>query len=152
MNNHISSIAVWDHRMSEIRPDTRVDWQLGQDVPAMQQCDESRAGGVAIDRQLWETISRCVLTMVFYHDAVRSSEVARWVIEEIRVVVDLVNGWGIKSNEAYLSILGPVEDELVLRYGYEVGSRLAGKFIDEFESEFAVTATPVDPVASRSES
>lgn len=89
------------------------------------------------DRQLREIISRCVSTMVFYHDSVRSCEVVRWVLQEVRDIAGEVADWGLEGNEAYQYILRPVEDDLIRRYGYEVGPRISGCFIDEFEGEFA---------------
>ncbi|WP_435011835.1 hypothetical protein P12x_006069 (plasmid) [Tundrisphaera lichenicola] len=93
--------------------------------------------GMTTDRQFREIISRCVSTMVFYHDSVRSCEVVRWVLQEIREIAREVSDRGLDGDEAYRCILRPVEDDLIRRYGYEVGPRISGRFIDEFEGEFA---------------
>jgi hypothetical protein len=104
------------------------------------------------DRQVHQTVARCVSAMVFYHDAVRSSEVARRACGEIRAIVGEVARWSVAGEEVYRSILRPVEDELIRRYGHELGLRLGRWFIDEFESEFSGRLTSADLVASGAES
>lgn len=98
---------------------------------------ENRGSGMTTDRQFREIISRCVSTMVFYHDSVRSCEVVRWVLQEVRDIAVEVADLGLEGEEAYQLILRPVEDDLIRRYGHEVGPRISGRFIDEFEGEFS---------------
>jgi hypothetical protein len=101
------------------------------------------------DRQRSQAISRCVSAMIFYHDASRSGEVVRWVVAEIRAIANEVAGWGIDGEETYRSILRPVEDDLILRFGHEVGPRLSHKFIDDFEAELVAAEDSRSIVANR---
>ncbi len=86
------------------------------------------------DRQIRETVARCVSTMVFYHNGERSRDTAELMTVEIQVIAGFVEEWGFDAAEINARVFRPVESELIARYGHEVGPRMLGEFIDAFES------------------
>jgi hypothetical protein len=86
------------------------------------------------ERQVQETISRCVASMVLYHDCERSEEAQDRMIAEIQAIADFVHELGFSRSGTDWRIIPPVEAELIARYGQVAGSRLAIQFVDAFES------------------
>ena len=88
---------------------------------------------MATERQISQTIERCVAAMVRYHDRARSPEADVRMITEVQVVAGFVEELGLAIGEIGERIVRPVEDELVGRYGREDGPRLAARFVGAFE-------------------
>jgi hypothetical protein len=86
------------------------------------------------DRQVRETVARCVSTMVYYHNSERCRETAGQMAAEVQVIAGFVEEWGFDAAKINARVFRPVEDELIARYGHEVGPRMLGEFIDAFES------------------
>ena len=91
---------------------------------------------MATERQVQETISKCVSTIVYYHNEERSTAADEWVVADVRAITRLVRDLGFSDLGVARRILQPVEGELIDRYGHEVGARLFAKFADAFEDSF----------------
>ena len=52
---------------------------------------------------------------------------------EMEIIAAWVEGMDLGGGDTDRLILGPIEDELVARYGPETGSRLYAEFIEAFE-------------------
>ena len=89
---------------------------------------------MATERQVQETIARCISTMVFYHNSERSRKTEDRMIAEVQVIAGFVEELGFERGEAEERIIRPVELELIARYGYEVGPRMAVQFANAFQS------------------
>jgi hypothetical protein len=81
------------------------------------------------ERQIQETIARCVSLMVFYHNSEKSAQLSDDLADQARAVA----GWASEANfgetEAGERIFRPVASELVARYGEGVGCRLRDEFL-----------------------
>ena len=88
----------------------------------------------ATERQIQETIARCVSIMVYFHNEERTPKVKAMMIAEVQTVVGFVGelGLGLGSREVEERIVIPVEGELLTRYGHEVGRRLNAEFVSAF--------------------
>jgi hypothetical protein len=93
-----------------------------------------RRTGQVSDRQIHETVARCISAMVFYHNSERSPMAVELMVIEIRAIAGSVEELGLGVAEVDAQILRPVEAELIARYGHEDGPRMLGQFIDAFES------------------
>jgi hypothetical protein len=85
------------------------------------------------ERQVQETIARCVSAMVYYHNRGRYRENEDRMIAEVQLAAGFVEELGLSRVGADRRIIRPVEAELIARYGYEVGPRLAAQFVGAFE-------------------
>jgi hypothetical protein len=92
-----------------------------------------RGRGMVTERQVQETIARCVSTMVYYHNGERSRELDERMTAEIQMVAGFVRELDFSRDGVESRIIRPVEVELVARYGHEVGPRLASRFFEAFE-------------------
>jgi len=88
---------------------------------------------VPAERQIQETIARCVGIMVWFHNAVRTPQTNGLMTAEIRVMAGWVAEWGMGQVEVDGLILRPVEAELHARYGHELGPRLNRLFLEAFD-------------------
>lgn len=93
---------------------------------------------MATDRQLQETLARCVSTVVFYHNSHRSQKSAERMSIEAEVIAGFVEELSLVDGEAERFIVRPLEVELIDRYGHELGLRLFGEFIRAFEGRGAI--------------
>jgi hypothetical protein len=85
-----------------------------------------------IEREVLETIVRCVSIMVCYHNE-PTEEARRQMVEEIGIVAARVTeGLNFPRGEAE-AFLGQVDQELYDRYGAEVGTRLTDEFAEAFQ-------------------
>ena len=84
----------------------------------------------ATERQVQETIARCVSAMVDYHDNGRSDE---RMAAEVRLIAGFVEELELSRSGVDWRILGPVEDELVGRFGVAIGCSLIVRFIKAFD-------------------
>jgi hypothetical protein len=89
---------------------------------------------MATERQIQETIARCVSAMAYYHDSERSPKSDEHMIAEVQVIAGFVKELGFSESGVAWRIIRTVESDLIDRYGYEVGPRLSAQFIGAFES------------------
>ena len=82
--------------------------------------------GMTDERQLRETIARCVSIVVFYHNTERTPDSAERMAAEIRSVARAVAGMG---DEADQLVFRPIEIELMARFGPELGPRVVSEFL-----------------------
>jgi hypothetical protein len=90
------------------------------------------------DRQIRETVARCVSAMVSYHDNERGQEPTDRMTAEVLVIAGWVEEMGLGAERTDRLILRPVGVELIGRYGPEVGHRLFDEFLDAFEGIEAI--------------
>jgi hypothetical protein len=84
---------------------------------------------MATERQVQETIARCVSIAVYYHNCEMTAKMA----VEFRAVAHEVKGWGSTPKDTEERILRPVEAELIARYGTEAGRRLHAEVLKGFK-------------------
>jgi len=85
---------------------------------------------MATERQIQETIARCVSTVVFFHNSPKTPRMRTMMVAEVQAVARSVEELGMAMDER---ILLPVESELLARYGQEVGRRLNAEFARAFK-------------------
>jgi hypothetical protein len=88
---------------------------------------------MATERQIQETIARCVSCMDFYVNSYETRWSRAVMSAEIQTVASLVTQWGWSSQATDDSILGPVQAELIARYGPEAGGILNTEFVGAFQ-------------------
>lgn len=81
------------------------------------------------DRRVDEAIARCVSIMVYHHNAERADEPDATLNEDIRGIVLDPKLRRLDDDDLDRLILAPVRDELVARYGHEVGPRLCSLLV-----------------------
>src|SRR4051812_6723624 len=83
------------------------------------------------ERQIQETVARCVAAMVYFNNAERTQGERDLMAAEVQ----LASAWVLQagSGEVRERVLAPVEGELFARYGHEVGPRLNGLFLTTFD-------------------
>ena len=79
-------------------------------------------------RDVAERVSRCVSTMVYYQSDGWSWSGAELVTEEADDLLRWAAAMGLTDGLAD-SVLGPLKDELIERYGEELGLRLHEEFL-----------------------
>jgi hypothetical protein len=87
-----------------------------------------------VGRQARESVARCVAAMVRYHDDGRSWASHERMVAEVQAVAGFVEELGLTRGAVVAGIFGPVEAELVGRFGPEPGARLVGECVYAFES------------------
>ncbi|WP_406695856.1 hypothetical protein V5E97_33150 [Singulisphaera sp. Ch08] len=87
---------------------------------------------MATEREIQETIARCVSIMVYYHNCGKTAHTKEQMTAEIGTVAQTVKGWA-SGNDPWGRILDSVNAELIARYGFELGVRLDGEFYKAFE-------------------
>ena len=94
-----------------------------------------RAGeGMPIERALSETVARCVGVVVYYYNVERTSRSRRVMSSEIGEAVGWLAGSGLDGRALDDAVVEPVEEELMARFGHEVGSRLNREFVRAFDA------------------
>ena len=89
---------------------------------------------VPTERQLQETVARCVSIMVYFHnDPERTPKTKERMVAEVQVVAGWVAEMGLKPGQTDELILRPVEAELFARYGHELGLRLNRMFLEAID-------------------
>jgi len=88
---------------------------------------------VPTERQIQETVARCVGIMVYFHNAARTPQAKELMTAEIRFMADSVAEWCMGEAKADRLIFRPVEAELHARYGHELGPRLNRLFLEAFD-------------------
>jgi hypothetical protein len=91
------------------------------------------------DREVQETIARCVSALVFY----RNSKKTRVVEEQLDADAGVLAAWvkqaGLTARDVDALVLGPLEAELVARFGAEAGGGLCGVFVKALRRRFATS-------------
>jgi hypothetical protein len=87
---------------------------------------------MATERQVKETIARCVSIMVCYHNGEKTRLAHDMMVAEVQTVAGWVMEMDLGPCEKDERILHPVERELLMRFGPEVGPRLNVVFIKAF--------------------
>jgi hypothetical protein len=85
------------------------------------------------ERRNQETVARCVAIMVNYYNSGPRERATREMMAEIRTVAEAVGKFSLPQGDVVENILRPVEAELVVRYGHELGTRMNKHFISAFE-------------------
>jgi hypothetical protein len=89
---------------------------------------------MATQRQLQETVARCVSAMVSYHNCERSEKVHDRMVGEVQMIAGFLEELGLGRGEIDHRVILPVEAELIARFGQVTGSRLAIQFVEGLES------------------
>ena len=88
---------------------------------------------MATERQIQETIARCVSIVVFFHNSQKTPKMRTMMVAEVQAVAGSVEELGMCGMATDEQILLPVESELVARYGPAVGRRLNAEFARAFK-------------------
>jgi hypothetical protein len=88
---------------------------------------------MATQRQLQETVARCVSIMVYYRNEPRSERTRERMVAEVQLVAGWVMELGLVAEETGRHIFRPLEGELIARFGQAAGSRLHAEFVQAFE-------------------
>lgn len=92
-----------------------------------------------VDRALEETVARCVGIVVYHHNE-RTSRASGAMASEVRAAVGWLTATGLGIDAIDRRVVGPVESELIARYGPEAGCRLYQEFVRSFD--LAVSPRP----------
>jgi hypothetical protein len=84
------------------------------------------------EREIDETIARCVSIMVCYHKVETDARARASMVTAVQVVAAWALEMNLGSDETAVRILGPVERELLIRYGHESGTRVTATFLRAF--------------------
>jgi len=85
------------------------------------------------ERLLQEAIARCVSIMVFYHNCERTRDSLARARSEIRGIARQFPTLGLTHHEIERTVTDAVREEMVTRFGHEVGPRLSDQFAEAFE-------------------
>ena len=100
-----------------------------------------RSGGnISIERALSETVARCVGIVVYYYNVERTGRSRRVMSSEIRAAVGWLADSGLDGRALDGVVVDPVEEELIARFGHEVGFRLNREFVRAFDATVPVRA------------
>lgn len=88
---------------------------------------------LSTERQIEETVARCVGVMVYYHNAGRAPGAAGLMTAEVQSLAACFAEMGLKPSEAEARVHRPVEAELAARYGPELGPKLGRLFREAFD-------------------
>jgi len=97
---------------------------------------------MATAREFEELTARCVSIMVAYHGAGKSPQTTAEMLGEVKCVAREAMSLGHRAPDIVSRVLQPVESELLLRYGPELGVRITGVFLDAFEEEAELNVAP----------
>jgi hypothetical protein len=86
------------------------------------------------ERQMQETVARCVSIMVFYHNSKKSqrAEMVVVLIDDAQAVAGWASEAAMEEPEVRERLFRPVTSELVARYGEDVGMSLSADFQHAF--------------------
>lgn len=96
------------------------------------------------ERQIEETISRCVSIMIYHHHVERRGASKAQMIAEVQLVAGWVEEMALMSDDVEDRIFRQVRIELFMRFEHEVAQRLIGVFVEAFDDlkmAHAVTVT-----------
>lgn len=86
------------------------------------------------ERQVQETIARCLNVMIRYHDDDRSAQRRALMVDEVHFMATVVKELGLSLLDTEERILQPLGTELLARYGYEVGPRIYAEFLQAYDN------------------
>jgi hypothetical protein len=89
--------------------------------------------GLATEREIRGVIDRGIALMVAHHEDDGMPGAETRMAAEMLTIAARVEGMDLGGGDTDRLILGPIEDELVARYGLETGCRLQAAFIAAFE-------------------
>ncbi len=89
------------------------------------------------ERQIQETIARCVSIVVFFHNSQKSPKMRSMMVAEVQTVARWAEELGMCDRAADEQIVLSVESELLARYGPVVGRRLNAEFAKAFKGSTA---------------
>jgi len=89
---------------------------------------------MATDRQIAETVARCVGIIVHYHNTGRAAKDRKLMGAEVQVVAAWVKELDLDDAATNRDIFNPVRQELLARYESKVASDLFVRFLREFEA------------------
>lgn len=84
------------------------------------------------ERQVQETVARCVSCMVFYVNSGKTRQAKGEMIAEAQAAARLVAQWGLGGRAAEDCFLRPFDAEIVARYGPADGRKLSRDFAEAF--------------------
>jgi len=90
---------------------------------------------MATEREVQETIARCVSIAVYYHGGDQTGQTSDRMTSEVRATALALGEMGISATQARGRIVEPVRLELLARFGPEEGPRIARDFADAFAGE-----------------
>jgi hypothetical protein len=106
---------------------------------------------MASERQLQETVARCIDNMVFYHNGHRTPKAKALMVAGVRTDAGRVAGLNLSDKKVDEHVLRPVRDGLHARYGPSAGGRLFTEFLEAFDGLPGPVPVPRrDPVLSPS--
>jgi hypothetical protein len=82
------------------------------------------------EREIQETVARCVSVMVFYHHSKKSSQTTALLADEVRRIAEWTATAKLDASFAHERIFKPFSRELITRYGDDVGAKLTAEFFD----------------------
>ena len=90
---------------------------------------------MASEREVQETIARCVAIAVYYHGAARTGETSDRMTSEVRANALRLGEMGVSATDARSRIVEPVRQELVARFGPAEGAKIAREFAAAFAGD-----------------
>ena len=90
---------------------------------------------MASEREVQETIARCVAIAVYYHAGDRTGVASDRMTSEVRANALKLGEMGISATEARGRIIEPVRLELLARFGVPEGNRIAREFAAAFAGD-----------------
>jgi hypothetical protein len=130
---------MWDF-MSDVGPRPRYDGSVLR--PPRFNAETGEVRGMATERQIQETIARCVSIAVFYQSGEMTTKARALMAAEFQAVAAGANGSGLSGKIAEDRILRPVEAELVARYGPEAGRSLHAEVVRGFKGSAVPVSFP----------
>jgi hypothetical protein len=109
---------------------------------------------VSEERPILETIAGCVAIMVNYHNSGPREQATKEMLAEIQAVAKEAEKLSLEIHELAERLFRPVEAELLVRYGHELGVRMNAHFLMAFEGhgmprkaspETSSKAAPISP-------
>ncbi len=103
------------------------------------------------EREIEEAAARCVSIAVFRHNSPKTRHAGQSFEDDVRSVARWAEAAGLSEQEADRRLLEPLQSELAVRYGIEVGSRLRDDFVSALRGP-GRAARPGRPAPGRSRS
>jgi hypothetical protein len=84
---------------------------------------------MATDREVLETIARCVSIMVWYHNSEKTPETSAMMTADLRQVAAWLAEQRLDHSEIENRIVDSVASELLIRHGYDIAPGLYNVFL-----------------------
>ena len=92
---------------------------------------------MATEREIQETIARCVSIVVFFQNSQKTSKMKGMMAAEVKAIAGWLEEAGLCGVVIDEQILFPVGSELLIRYGPVIGRRLNAEFARAFKGSVA---------------